>query len=95
MVSSGDAVRPNVFCTCCNIILFNCDFLAFTCSLAANSGVTCGSGSTYRFFYNAQTQECDSFQYNGCDGNSNNFNNREDCEGYCGVGGHRDNDFYV
>ena len=73
---------------------------AFTCSLSANKGVTCGSGSSYRYFYNSQSQECESFQYNGCDGNSNNFATREDCEvfvfeepqlillqAYCGVGG--------
>ncbi|KAI6212235.1 hypothetical protein M3Y99_01843500 [Aphelenchoides fujianensis] len=40
---------------------------AYTCSLSANKGVTCGSGSSYRYFYNSQTQECESFQYNGCD----------------------------
>ncbi|ETN80030.1 Kunitz/Bovine pancreatic trypsin inhibitor domain protein [Necator americanus] len=47
----------------------------------------CGSGSTFRFYYNVQTQNCESFQYNGCDGNSNNFANRDQCEQYCGVGG--------
>src|SRR6185437_10343101 len=62
-------------------------FSAYTCSLSANKGVTCGSSSSYRYFYNSQSQECESFQYNGCDGNSNNFATREDCEGYCGVGG--------
>lgn len=61
--------------------------LAFTCSLSANKGVICGSGSSPRFFFNTQSQECESFQYQGCDGNSNNFASREDCEGYCGVGG--------
>ncbi|VDL75178.1 unnamed protein product [Nippostrongylus brasiliensis] len=60
---------------------------AFTCSLNADPGVQCGSGSTFRFFYNAQTQNCESFQYSGCDGNSNNFANRELCEQHCSVGG--------
>ncbi|VDL87049.1 unnamed protein product [Nippostrongylus brasiliensis] len=53
----------------------------------ADPGVQCGSGSTFRFFYNAQTQNCESFQYSGCDGNSNNFANRELCEQHCSVGG--------
>jgi hypothetical protein len=29
---------------------------AFTCSLSANKGITCGSGSSYRYFYNSQSQ---------------------------------------
>ncbi|KIH61470.1 Kunitz/Bovine pancreatic trypsin inhibitor domain protein, partial [Ancylostoma duodenale] len=64
-----------------------CPTKAFTCSLNADSGVQCGSGSTFRFHYNAHTQNCESFQYNGCDGNSNNFANRDQCEQYCSVGG--------
>ena len=62
-------------------------FLAFTCSLNADAGVQCGAGSTFKYYYNSQTQNCESFQYNGCDGNSNNFANREACEQYCSVGG--------
>ncbi|VDP08184.1 unnamed protein product [Heligmosomoides polygyrus] len=62
---------------------------AFTCSLSADPGVQCGSGSTFRYFYNAQAQNCESFQYSGCDGNSNNFATREQCEQHCSVGGKR------
>ncbi|KAK6742663.1 hypothetical protein RB195_010116 [Necator americanus] len=64
-----------------------CPTKAFTCYSNADSGMQCGSGSTFRFYYNVQTQNCESFQYNGCDGNSNNFANRDQCEQYCGVGG--------
>ncbi|VDO90372.1 unnamed protein product, partial [Haemonchus placei] len=64
-----------------------CPTKAFTCSLNADPGVQCGAGSTFRYFYNAQTQNCETFQYNGCDGNSNNFANREQCEQHCSVGG--------
>uniref|UniRef100_A0A914UJW3 BPTI/Kunitz inhibitor domain-containing protein n=1 Tax=Plectus sambesii TaxID=2011161 RepID=A0A914UJW3_9BILA len=60
---------------------------AYTCSMAYSSGITCGSGVSYKFYYNAPTQDCESFQYNGCDGNSNNFATRGECESYCGVGG--------
>ena len=62
-------------------------FSAFTCSQSADSGVQCGAGSSFKYFYNVQTQTCESFQFNGCDGNSNNFPTRDACEQYCGVGG--------
>ncbi|CAJ0580849.1 unnamed protein product, partial [Mesorhabditis spiculigera] len=64
-----------------------CPTKPYTCSLAADPGIQCGAGSTFKFYYNTQSQNCDSFQYNGCDGNSNNFATRETCEHYCSVGG--------
>ncbi|CAG9534594.1 unnamed protein product [Cercopithifilaria johnstoni] len=62
-----------------------CPTRAYTCQLSSSKGVTCDTGSSYRYFYNSQTQECESFLYNGCDGNSNNFATYEECESYCGV----------
>ncbi|KAK6742664.1 hypothetical protein RB195_010116 [Necator americanus] len=64
-----------------------CPSKAFTCSLAPNQGKTCGPGVSFKFFYNSQSQECESFEYLGCDGNSNTFASRQECESYCGVGG--------
>ncbi|PIC39169.1 hypothetical protein B9Z55_010940 [Caenorhabditis nigoni] len=64
-----------------------CPTKAFTCSLNTDPGIQCGAGSTFKYYYNPQTQNCESFQYNGCDGNSNNFANRDACESYCSVGG--------
>ncbi|CAI4230794.1 unnamed protein product [Auanema sp. JU1783] len=64
-----------------------CPTKAYTCSLSFHSGKTCGPGISFKYYYNTQTQECESFEYFGCDGNSNNFNSRTDCENYCGVGG--------
>uniref|UniRef100_A0A914C9V7 BPTI/Kunitz inhibitor domain-containing protein n=1 Tax=Acrobeloides nanus TaxID=290746 RepID=A0A914C9V7_9BILA len=84
---AGNVCPVNYECYFDGYVWGCCSTKAYTCSLSANKGVTCGSGSSYRYFYNSQSQECESFQYNGCDGNSNNFATREDCEGYCGVGG--------
>lgn len=36
-----------------------------------------------RFYYNAVTDQCESFIYGGCDGNANNFQTLEECEA-CG-----------
>ncbi|CAB3401564.1 unnamed protein product [Caenorhabditis bovis] len=64
-----------------------CPTKAFTCSLSPSPGKTCGPGVSFKYYYNPQTQECESFEYLGCDGNSNNFASRAECENYCGVGG--------
>ncbi|XP_015914290.1 boophilin-H2-like [Parasteatoda tepidariorum] len=36
-----------------------------------------------RYFYNQETGECEFFIYGGCNGNSNNFNTKDDCEDVC------------
>ncbi|KAL6727225.1 hypothetical protein Aduo_009120 [Ancylostoma duodenale] len=64
-----------------------CPTRAYTCSLSADKGVKCGSGRTYRYHFNAATQSCETFLYEGCDGNGNNFLTAQDCQQYCGVGG--------
>ncbi|PAV55962.1 hypothetical protein WR25_14492 isoform B [Diploscapter pachys] len=64
-----------------------CPTKTFTCSLSPNPGKTCGPGISFKYYYNSQTQECESFEYLGCDGNSNNFASRTECETFCGVGG--------
>uniref|UniRef100_A0AC35TNF6 Kunitz/Bovine pancreatic trypsin inhibitor domain protein n=1 Tax=Rhabditophanes sp. KR3021 TaxID=114890 RepID=A0AC35TNF6_9BILA len=63
-----------------------CPSKSYTCSLSSHKGVVCGSGSSFRYFFNSKTQECQSFAYDGCDGNSNNFATIKDCQEYCGVG---------
>ncbi|CAJ0941855.1 unnamed protein product, partial [Mesorhabditis belari] len=84
---TGNVCPVNYECYFDGYVWGCCPTKAYTCTLSPHKGVTCGSGSSYRYYYNAQTQECESFQYNGCDGNSNNFASRDDCESYCGVGG--------
>ncbi|KAI1724653.1 kunitz/Bovine pancreatic trypsin inhibitor domain-containing protein [Ditylenchus destructor] len=84
---TGNTCPVNYECYFDGYVWGCCPTKAFTCSLSANKGVMCGSGSSHRFYYNSQTQECESYQYQGCDGNSNNFATRDDCESYCGVGG--------
>ena len=84
---NGNVCPVNYECYFDGYVWGCCPTKAFTCSLSHNKGVTCGSGSSHRFFFNSQNQECESFQYQGCDGNSNNFASRDDCESYCGVGG--------
>uniref|UniRef100_A0A0N5AE10 Kunitz/Bovine pancreatic trypsin inhibitor domain protein n=1 Tax=Syphacia muris TaxID=451379 RepID=A0A0N5AE10_9BILA len=64
-----------------------CPTKAYTCSLNTDKGVQCGSGRSYRYYFNSNKQSCESFQYEGCDGNSNNFQTAEECQDYCGIGG--------
>ncbi|XP_005100461.2 carboxypeptidase inhibitor SmCI-like, partial [Aplysia californica] len=40
-------------------------------------------GTSKRYSYNAATQRCEIFTYNGCNGNLNNFQTREECDRSC------------
>ncbi|KAL3103132.1 hypothetical protein niasHS_002318 [Heterodera schachtii] len=64
-----------------------CPLRAWTCSLGSDRGTQCGAGRSFRFFFNAEKQNCESFQYEGCDGNANNFQSLDICQEYCGIGG--------
>ena len=55
------------------------------CVLPKGSPSNCGEGRrSRRYFYNFKTGRCESFVYNGCGGNSNNFMDRQECEVKCG-----------
>lgn len=54
----------------------------------ADPGTTCITGNrVMRWYYNSRNRICETFRYNGCDGNSNNFATRIDCEDYCRFSG--------
>ncbi|KAK6037752.1 Kunitz/Bovine pancreatic trypsin inhibitor domain protein, partial [Cooperia oncophora] len=81
----GNACPANYECIFDGLIHGCCPSKAYTCSLQVSKGVTCGSGSSYRFYYNNQLKECQSFLFLGCDGNSNNFPSAEKCQNYCEI----------
>ncbi|CAB3401648.1 unnamed protein product [Caenorhabditis bovis] len=85
--SNGPKCPVNYVCSFDGTTHGCCPTKAFTCSLNPDKGVQCGSGRSYRYYFNSNKQSCETFQYEGCDGNSNNFLTSEDCQSYCGVGG--------
>ena len=43
------------------------------------------SDSITRWFYNSASNDCEPFDYSGCEGNGNNFDSKDDCENDCKV----------
>ncbi|BCT22762.1 hypothetical protein [Carp edema virus] len=39
-----------------------------------------------RYWFNSTSQQCETFTYGGCGGNSNNFNSQDECEKACPKG---------
>jgi len=55
--------------------------LPHVCEQPQKSG-TCKASLT-RYFFNVDSQECESFTYGGCNGNANNFKTMQDCQKTC------------
>ena len=36
-----------------------------------------------KWYYDSESQECESFNYGGCNGNENRFDTKRDCERQC------------
>nr|WNV51242.1 haemalin [Haemaphysalis qinghaiensis] len=51
------------------------------CKPAPESGLC--KASMERWFFNAESGECEVFIYGGCGGNDNNYENQEECEFAC------------
>lgn len=62
---SGNICPVNYECYYDGFVWGCCPTKTYTCTLSSNKGVTCGAGSSHRYYYNSQTQECESFLYNG------------------------------
>ena len=53
----------------------------FVCKLPKGPG-SCGA-YTQRWWFNANTGNCEQFTYTGCQGNDNNFASYTDCQTFC------------
>lgn len=51
------------------------------CLLESEPGICRGMIS--RYFYNAESQQCENFMYGGCLGNENNFHSLKECQDIC------------
>ncbi|KAK6030499.1 Kunitz/Bovine pancreatic trypsin inhibitor domain protein [Ostertagia ostertagi] len=45
----------------------------------------CPTQAVTRWYYDSTTRTCQTYSFNGCDGNSNNFATQQDCKDYCRV----------
>lgn len=57
--------------------------VAFICSQARDVGQPCSSTVNKRYFFNVATRNCESFNYDGCGGNRNNFATAIQCSNFC------------
>uniref|UniRef100_A0A7E4UXH3 WAP domain-containing protein n=1 Tax=Panagrellus redivivus TaxID=6233 RepID=A0A7E4UXH3_PANRE len=53
----------------------------YVCNLEQDSGPC--NAAVPRFYYDIDTQKCQSFKYGGCSGNLNNFATSEECDKFC------------
>lgn len=60
-----------------------CPTKNYVCSQPRDIGVRCSSTRITRYYFNVDTKTCQSFEYNGCEGNRNNFASQKTCRNYC------------
>ncbi|NXU71899.1 TFPI1 inhibitor, partial [Oreotrochilus melanogaster] len=57
------------------------------CAMKADEGPC--KAIHFRYYFNIQSQECEIFEYGGCQGNENNFLTMEECQQKCVVKGQK------
>uniref|UniRef100_A0A8R1HMM1 BPTI/Kunitz inhibitor domain-containing protein n=1 Tax=Caenorhabditis japonica TaxID=281687 RepID=A0A8R1HMM1_CAEJA len=60
-----------------------CPSREYTCNQMFSPGTTCGPSTHQRWYYDAMQNKCNQFEYQGCNGNDNNFATRMDCVETC------------
>lgn len=88
MVNCLDAVQQNVTSDCSidYYICSHCFSSVSTCSSQPVAGSVCKL-PTNRWYFNPVSKICQTFTFLGCDGNSNNFQTKQQCESYCNSAG--------
>uniref|UniRef100_A0A0N5AD37 Kunitz/Bovine pancreatic trypsin inhibitor domain protein n=1 Tax=Syphacia muris TaxID=451379 RepID=A0A0N5AD37_9BILA len=65
-------------------INYQVNFIAYVCKQPLQEGIHCRmTAPTTRYWFNSSSRQCESFLYNGCKGNLNNFISAEHCERSC------------
>uniref|UniRef100_A0A0N4ZV39 BPTI/Kunitz inhibitor domain-containing protein n=1 Tax=Parastrongyloides trichosuri TaxID=131310 RepID=A0A0N4ZV39_PARTI len=60
-----------------------CPTRSHICSQPPQVGTSCVANTLTRYYFNIVTSQCSSFQYNGCNGNLNNFISETQCNNFC------------
>ncbi|CAI2349776.1 unnamed protein product [Caenorhabditis sp. 36 PRJEB53466] len=60
-----------------------CPAREYTCHQTLSLGTTCGMSTLQRWYYDPMQNKCNQFEYQGCNGNDNNFVTRLDCMETC------------
>lgn len=57
------------------------------CDEPVDSGIECNTSSpSPRYYYDSERKSCQMFNYDGCEGNDNNFATMDECKKLCGSG---------
>ncbi len=80
-------LQPGVAGRTLGTLRFCCPKKSTTCSLNQDAGQICVPGGLTRYFFNPTTRSCQTFNYNGCGGNANNFPSLRSCSNFCNSAG--------
>ncbi|CAB63320.3 BPTI/Kunitz inhibitor domain-containing protein [Caenorhabditis elegans] len=81
--SSAKRCPSNYECVYTGTMHACCPSRELTCNQGLQVGTTCGLSTLQRWYYDPLHNRCNQFEYQGCNGNDNNFVTRVDCIETC------------